>query len=113
MLSLIVHPNDDVRTRRLTKTELNAPGPVLGVENPEVIYMDASIVMWVDGDYLDRDRDEFNAPATFLAREHDFAFPSLRGPVLLGALRNDGTHDNFTISEAVRMYRRLHTLANN
>lgn len=113
MLSLLVHPTDDVRTRRLTTTELYAPGPVLGVENPEVIYMDASIVMWVDGDYLDRDREEFNALATFLAREHDFTFPSLRGPVLLGALRSDGAHDNFTTVEAATMSRRLRTLANN
>lgn len=112
MLSLLVHPNDDIRSRRLTPAELKSPTAVLGVEDTEVIYMDASIAMWVDADYLNRPRDDFNACATFLARSYDFTFPSLRGPALLCALRDDGTIDNFPLTDAVRLYHRIHTLAN-
>lgn len=112
MISLIAYPNDDIRPHRLDPTELATPHQVLGVENAEVIYMDASIAMWVDANYLDNDREDFNAAATFLARHYEFTFPSLRGPALLCALRNDGTIDNFTLREAVAMYRHIHTLAN-
>lgn len=86
MPSLIVYPNDDIRLCRLDPTELTTPGKVLDVDS---------------------------AAATFLARHYDFTFPSLRGPALLCALRDDGTITNFTTHEAVAMYRRVHTLANN
>lgn len=112
MISLIAHPNDSIQPRRLTPAELTNPHRVLGVDEVDVIYIDASIAMWVDANYLDKDRDEFNAAATFLARHYDYTFPSLRGSVLLCALRDDGSITNFTLKEAASMHNHIHTLAN-
>lgn len=38
--------------RVLTPAELTRPGDVLGVTNPNVIYLEASVAMWVDEDYF-------------------------------------------------------------
>lgn len=113
MLSMIVHPNDDIRPRTLTPAELTHPGNVLGVANPNVIYLDASVAMWVDEDYLNQPRSEFNATATFLVRHFDYTMPSMRGPVLLCALRENGTFDNLTPHAADQLRRLIGDLLNN
>lgn len=111
MLSLILHPDDNIRPRVLSPAELTYPGNVLEVANPNVIYLEASVAMWVDEDYLNRPREEFNAGATFLVRDADFLMPSLRGPALLCALR-ENTFDNFTPYAAVRLRHRISDLLN-
>lgn len=113
MLSLTVHPDDTIRPRVLTPGELTRPGDVLGVANPNVIYLEASVALWVDEDYLSRPRDEFNAGATFIVRDADYIMPSLRGPALLCALREDGTFDNLTPHAAEQLRHHISDLLNN
>lgn len=113
MLSLIVNPDDNIRPRVLSPAELANPQDVLNVPSADVIYIDASIAMWVDEDYLSQDREDFNASATFLVRHFDYTFPSLRGPVLLCALRDDGTIGNFTPHAALKLRHLISDLLNN
>lgn len=112
-LSLILNPDDTINPRVLTPAELTAKNQVLGAERIDVIRLDDGVDLWVDEDYLDRPRDEFNAAATFLSHHYGFRPPSLRGPALLCAVNDDGTAANLAPTTAVHLRALIAHLLNN
>ncbi|WP_435111329.1 DUF3846 domain-containing protein [Nocardiopsis synnemataformans] len=108
--SLLIHPDETITARTLTTEELAHPSTVLGCETADVMYLEAGAALWVDENYLDRDREEFNAGATFLSREHGFQVLSLRGPALLCAINDDGSIDNLSADAATALQAALHRL---